>query len=105
MFFYTFYLPIGEKSLFIPHLFHLMPRGMCNSINAILNGTHKAACNFEHALIYGYNKYMCTLIRNQNTVPTMQKIRDTPVSTPGLLCAQHMTQACALAHATHLSPP
>ena len=35
----------------------------------------------------------------------MQKIQDTPVSAPGLLCAQHMTQACALAHASHLSPP
>ena len=34
----------------------------------------------------------------------MQKIQDAPVSTPGLLCAQHMTQAHALAHASHLSP-
>ena len=47
---------------------------MCNGINAILNGTHEPAHNFEHALIYGYNKYMYTLICNQNAVPTMQKI-------------------------------
>ena len=30
---------------------------------------------------------------------------ETPLSAPGLLCAWHMTQACALAHASHLSPP
>ena len=78
---------------------------MCNGINAILNGTHEPDHNFDRALIYVYNKYMYVLICNQNAVPTTQKIRDAPVSAPGLPCVQHVTQACALTHATHLSPP
>ena len=34
----------------------------------------------------------------------MQRIQETPVSAPGTVCAQHMTQACAHAHKLHLSP-
>ena len=75
---------------------------ICNGINAVLNGTHDH--NLDRALIYMYNKYMYTLICNQNAVPTMQKIQDAPVSAPGLLCAQYVTQAHALTHASHLSP-
>ena len=77
-----------------PLPFHLMPGGMCKSINAILNGTHEPDHNFDHALIYVYSKYMYTLICNQNAVPTMQKIWD-PSECPWItMCLAHDSVMC-----------
>ena len=78
---------------------------MCNGINAILNGIHEPDHNSVHALIYVYNEYMYMRICNWNAVPITQKIWDAPVSAPGLLCAWHMTQACAVTHALPLVTP
>ena len=66
IFLYILFTPCSHgswwKVFIFPSPFHLMPRGMCNSMNVILNGTHMPAHNFEHALIYGYNKYMYMLV-------------------------------------------
>ena len=54
----------GEKFFIDPPHIHLMPGGMCNGIDVILNGAHEPDYVCIHTLMCMYNKYMCVLICN-----------------------------------------